>query len=329
MARAAAVLERRVAWAADNGVSGVVREFGSTLLRELDYTIEAYNTRRLERVLAPIEGVHVPAIDPSLSSDRVLTLEFIEGLKSTDTTEIDAAGLDRGELAQAFVRGAVQMVMIDGFFHADPQPGNIVVDLANGRLTFLDCGMVGELDLRQRPALPEESSIPSPQRERQVRAGSSKPQRRDPGQCASLRFREFDRTVRRARPTRRGLDRRRRRGDRIRDRRVDRHGHERLPDESERRRPCPISGYDRNCRPARSHALVAADPPRSPQSPARNLTGCVGSVFLGRRRGVLSLLICAFALRYRIGERYLAESQLLERPEEPLTAFFGFFAACR
>jgi ubiquinone biosynthesis protein len=150
MARAAAVLERRVEWAADNGVSSVVREFGSTLLRELDYAIEAYNTRRLERVLAPIDGVHVPGIDPSLSSDRVLTLEFVEGVKSTDTTEIDAAGLDRGELARVFVRGAVQMVMIHGFFHADPHPGNIVVDLVNGRLTFLDCGMVGELDLRQR-----------------------------------------------------------------------------------------------------------------------------------------------------------------------------------
>jgi ubiquinone biosynthesis protein len=150
LARGAAVLERRFEWAADNGISGVVEEFGSTLVRELDYTIEAYNTRRLERVLAPIEGVHVPAIHPSLSSDRVLTLEFIEGVKSTDTNEIDAAGLQRGELVRAFVHGSVQMVMIEGFFHADPHPGNIVVDLANGRLTFLDCGMVGELDLRQR-----------------------------------------------------------------------------------------------------------------------------------------------------------------------------------
>jgi ubiquinone biosynthesis protein len=150
LARAAAVFERRVEWAADNGVSGVVEEFGSTLLRELDYTIEAYNTRRLERVLAPIEGVHVPAIHPSLSSDRVLTLEFIDGVKSTDTDGIDAAGLNRGELAEVFVHGSVQMVMIEGFFHADPHPGNIVVDVANGRLTFLDCGMVGELDLRQR-----------------------------------------------------------------------------------------------------------------------------------------------------------------------------------
>jgi ubiquinone biosynthesis protein len=58
--------------------------------------------------------------------------------------------MDRRELARNFVRGAVQMVMIHGFFHADPHPGNIVVDLASGRLTFLDCGMVGQLDLRQR-----------------------------------------------------------------------------------------------------------------------------------------------------------------------------------
>jgi ubiquinone biosynthesis protein len=151
--RGAAVLERRAEWAADADLTGVVHEFGSTLLRELDYTIEAYNGRRLARVLAPIDGVHVPEIEQELSSDRVLTLEFIEGVKSTSTSEIDAAGLDRRELARSFVRGAVQMVMIDGFFHADPHPGNIVVDLANGRLTFLDTGMVGQLDLPQRISL--------------------------------------------------------------------------------------------------------------------------------------------------------------------------------
>jgi ubiquinone biosynthesis protein len=153
LTRGATVLERRADWAADADLTGVVREFGTTLLRELDYTIEAYNARRLEQVLAPIENLHVPAAEPTLSSDRVLTLEFIEGVKSTDTEAIDAAGLDRQELARNFVRGAVQMVMIDGFFHADPHPGNIVVELANGRLTFLDTGMVGVLDLGKRISL--------------------------------------------------------------------------------------------------------------------------------------------------------------------------------
>jgi ubiquinone biosynthesis protein len=151
--RGSALLERRVAWAADADLTGVVHEFGTTLMLELDYTIEAYNARRLERVLAPIDGVHVPSVDAALSSPRVLTLEFIEGVKSTDAEAIDAAGLDRELLARNFVRGAVQMVMIDGFFHADPHPGNVVVDLASGRLTFLDTGMVGELDLPQRISL--------------------------------------------------------------------------------------------------------------------------------------------------------------------------------
>jgi ubiquinone biosynthesis protein len=153
LARGAALLERRVAWARDADLTGVVREFGTTLLLELDYSIEAYNARRLERVLAPIEGVHVPAVEPALSSDRVLTLEFIDGVKTTETGLIEAAGLDREALARSFVRGAVQMVMVDGFFHADPHPGNVVVELASGRLTFLDTGMVGELDLPKRISL--------------------------------------------------------------------------------------------------------------------------------------------------------------------------------
>ena len=150
LARGAAVLEARVKWAADEDLSGVVRTFGTTLLQELDYSIETYNARRLERALAPIEGVHVPAVETKLSSDRVLTLEFIDGVKSTETAAMDAAGIDRNVVARNLVRGAVQMVMIDGFFHADPHPGNVVVELSSGRLTFLDAGMVGQLDVAKR-----------------------------------------------------------------------------------------------------------------------------------------------------------------------------------
>jgi ubiquinone biosynthesis protein len=150
LTRGAAVLERRVAWARDADLSGVVREFGSTLIRELDYTVEAYNARRLSRVVSRVDGVHVPEVEPALSSDRVLTAEFIDGVKATDIAEIEAAGVDRQLLARNLARAAVQMVMIEGFFHADPHPGNVVVELASGRLTFLDAGMVGELDLRKR-----------------------------------------------------------------------------------------------------------------------------------------------------------------------------------
>jgi ubiquinone biosynthesis protein len=151
--RVANVLEKRAAWAEDVDLVGVIHEFGTTLLRELDYSIEAYNARRLARVLGPIDGLHVPAIEPRLSADDVLTQEFIEGVKPTDVETLDAAGLDRRELQRTLVFGAVKMLLVDGFFHGDPHPGNVKIDPSSGRMTLLDTGMVGELDLRKRVAL--------------------------------------------------------------------------------------------------------------------------------------------------------------------------------
>ena len=150
LARMSQALERRARWAEDMDLAGVVLEFGTTLLRELDYTIEAYNARRLTKVLAPIEGIRVPEVFYELSSSGVLTLEFIRGVKSTDAAAIRAAGLDPELLADRVVQAAVKMLMIDGFFHGDPHPGNVFVDLDNGDMVMLDTGMVGELTFQQR-----------------------------------------------------------------------------------------------------------------------------------------------------------------------------------
>ncbi len=150
LVRMSQALERRTRWAEDMDLAGIVLEFGTTLLRELDYTIEAYNARRLTRVLGPIEGIRVPEVVYELSSSGVLTLEFIHGVKSTDAAAIDAAGLDREVLADRVVCAAVKMLLIDGFFHGDPHPGNVFVDLDNGDIVMLDTGMVGELTFQQR-----------------------------------------------------------------------------------------------------------------------------------------------------------------------------------
>ena len=150
LVRMSQAMERRARWAEDMDLAGIVFEFGTTLLRELDYKIEAYNARRLSRVLDPIEGIRVPGVIYELSSSGVLTLEFIHGVKSTNAAAIDAAGLDREQLADRVVQGAVKMLMIDGFFHGDPHPGNVFVDLDNGDVVMLDTGMVGELTFQQR-----------------------------------------------------------------------------------------------------------------------------------------------------------------------------------
>jgi ubiquinone biosynthesis protein len=150
LVRMSQAMERRVRRAEDMDLSGIVLEFGTTLLRELDYKIEAYNARRLTQVLDSVEGIRVPEVVYDLSSSGVLTLEFIRGVKSTDAAAIDAAGLDREQLADRVVSAAVKMLMIDGFFHGDPHPGNVFVDLDNGDIVMLDTGMVGELTFQQR-----------------------------------------------------------------------------------------------------------------------------------------------------------------------------------
>jgi ubiquinone biosynthesis protein len=94
--------------------------------------------------------VAVPKVVHELSRHRVLTEEFIDGVEANDRDAIIAAGQNPEEVADNAVRAALKMVIVDGFFHADPHPGNVLVNLDTGVLTFIDTGMVGELGLRQR-----------------------------------------------------------------------------------------------------------------------------------------------------------------------------------
>jgi ubiquinone biosynthesis protein len=77
-------------------------------------------------------------------------MEFIDGVKITDTATIDRAGLDRRAIVQTVIRALVKQVLIDGFFHSDPHPGNLLLDLQTGTVTFLDLGLMGELTQAQR-----------------------------------------------------------------------------------------------------------------------------------------------------------------------------------
>jgi ubiquinone biosynthesis protein len=77
-------------------------------------------------------------------------MEFVEGVKASDVEALDAAGLDRETIARNALRAVAKQLLIDGFFHADPHPGNILVNPKTGVITFIDTGMVGVLDLNQR-----------------------------------------------------------------------------------------------------------------------------------------------------------------------------------
>jgi ubiquinone biosynthesis protein len=145
--------QARSRYAREIGLSSMLDEFGSSLMDELDYYAEAYNMERLAENLAGITGVHIPKVYRDLSAKRVLTQEFISGVKISDVEAIREAGLDPTAVGGAALRAAIKMLMIDGYFHADPHPGNLLVDLDTGVVTFLDAGMVGEITLAQRANL--------------------------------------------------------------------------------------------------------------------------------------------------------------------------------
>lgn len=138
-------------------VRAIVDEFRRQLLRELDLRQEARNLERFIENFAGNPAVKFPAPTNALSSKYVLTMERLDGFKLADQEWLDAEGVDRKELARNGANVFLEMIFRDGFFHADPHPGNFLVlsdhGLAEHRIGLLDCGMVGRIDERTREAL--------------------------------------------------------------------------------------------------------------------------------------------------------------------------------
>jgi ubiquinone biosynthesis protein len=146
-------LEKRFSWARNSDIHAITNEYADNILLEIDYANEAFNGRMLAKNMEVFPEVHVPAIYPELSTARVMTQEFIRGVKITNVEALDAAGVDRTLLATIFMRAIVKQVLYDGFFHGDPHPGNVLVDTDTSQLIFLDLGMVGTLTPDQRMAM--------------------------------------------------------------------------------------------------------------------------------------------------------------------------------
>ncbi len=123
---------------------GIVNEFSRTVKKELDFVAEAKNAQRFKRNFAGRDDVCIPAIYPDLLSGKVLVMERIEGVRIDDVNKIDSLGIDRIELAKRGVNTYFKMIFEDGFFHADPHPGNIFV-MPDGRIGIMDFGIVGWL----------------------------------------------------------------------------------------------------------------------------------------------------------------------------------------
>lgn len=152
---------RPVATRAD--VPALVEEFAATSLEEVDYLAEARHAETFAANFADDPRVSVPRVVRELSASRVLTLEDVTAVKLGDHDAITAAGIDRAEVATVLADTYLQQIFVDGFFHADPHPGNLFVtprpdadpDAPGWTLTFIDFGMVGRVPDGLRDGLRE------------------------------------------------------------------------------------------------------------------------------------------------------------------------------
>ncbi len=132
--------------------SGMVADFENTLKNELDFTKEGENADAFRLNLSRDEGVTVPKVKWIYTTNRVLTMEYFEGIKISDSAALDLAGINRRKIAERLAASICNQILRDGFFHADPHPGNIQV-MPDGTIIFLDLGMVGCLNESRKRAI--------------------------------------------------------------------------------------------------------------------------------------------------------------------------------
>jgi predicted unusual protein kinase regulating ubiquinone biosynthesis (AarF/ABC1/UbiB family) len=135
-------------------VPALVEEFSRTLYEEIDYLAEGKNAETFAENFKDDRAIRVPHVIWSHTTRRVLTLEDVQSIKITDYAAIEAAGIDRSQVADRLFKSYLQQFFEDKFFHADPHPGNLFVlpvdgsdpaSSGNFRLTFIDFGMVGRV----------------------------------------------------------------------------------------------------------------------------------------------------------------------------------------
>ncbi|MBD2501843.1 ABC1 kinase family protein [Anabaena azotica] len=133
---------------------GILDELGDRIFEEMDYIHEGQNAERFFQLYGHIQDIYVPKIYWEYTNRRVLTMEWINGTKLTQTAEISAQGIDARYLIEVGVQCSLRQLLEHGFFHADPHPGNLLAT-TDGKLAYLDFGMMSEVKPPQRYGLIE------------------------------------------------------------------------------------------------------------------------------------------------------------------------------
>jgi len=145
----ASTLETLTQFAERYRFKGIVDEFRRTLMRELDYRTEAQNLSTLAENLQEFPQLFVPQPVEDFTTARVLAMDFVKGRKITELTDEDRERIDGPMLAETLQKAYMKQFCIDGFFHADPHPGNVML-MEDNRVALLDLGMVGRVSVEMR-----------------------------------------------------------------------------------------------------------------------------------------------------------------------------------
>ncbi len=154
------ILRRLAAWGQKavkqvrSDLVGILDELGERIFEEMDYINEGENAERFFELYGHLKDVYVPKIYWEYTNRRVLTMEWINGLKLTQVKEIADLGIDARYLVEVGVQCSLRQLLEHGFFHADPHPGNLLAT-PDGKLAYLDFGMMSEIQPQQRYGLIE------------------------------------------------------------------------------------------------------------------------------------------------------------------------------
>jgi ubiquinone biosynthesis protein len=144
VARLAVIAEARTSWGPTYGVRAFAAEFSDNLRQELDYRVEANNAAQIAGAVSHLRLIHVPSIDRTLSTSRIMVMELLDGDPLSHFSGSTELGVDPDELAETILRASIEPMFNGERFHADPHPGNVFL-LADGRLGLVDFGATGRL----------------------------------------------------------------------------------------------------------------------------------------------------------------------------------------
>lgn len=141
----ARLLEKHTDWASLYSLKETALELESILTDELNYLMEGQNLDVFRRNFQSDKRVYIPQVYWDYTTKKVLTLEYVKAIKLTDTEKLEKVGVDVGQVVVVLAEAVFQQILLDGVFHGDPHPGNIMV-FPDGRIIFLDFGITGVID---------------------------------------------------------------------------------------------------------------------------------------------------------------------------------------